>query len=98
MSQMQFFIPFIVKSHPLKIPASVLEKVRSGGSCLKLFLIDSRQGINNRLVGYFIYPEHPRINKDKDNTKIQIKSIYYSISYLEKYKIKCSKIQNLLEQ
>ena len=29
----------IVKSHPLKIPASVLEKVRSG-SCLKLFLID----------------------------------------------------------
>ena len=29
----------IVKSHPRKIPASVLEKVRSG-SCLKLFLID----------------------------------------------------------
>ena len=29
----------IIKSHPLKIPASVLEKVRSG-SCLKLFLID----------------------------------------------------------
>ena len=29
----------IVKSHPLKIPANVLEKVRSG-SCLKLFLID----------------------------------------------------------
>ena len=29
----------IVKSHPLKIPASVLEKVRLG-SCLKLFLID----------------------------------------------------------
>ena len=29
----------IVKSHPLKIPASVLEKVRAG-SCLKLFLID----------------------------------------------------------
>ena len=29
----------IVKSHPLKIPASVLEKVRSG-SCLKLFLMD----------------------------------------------------------
>ena len=29
----------IVKSHPLKIPASVLEKVRSD-SCLKLFLID----------------------------------------------------------
>ena len=28
-----------VKSHPLKIPASVLEKVRAG-SCLKLFLID----------------------------------------------------------
>ena len=32
----------IVKSHPLKIPASVLEKVRSG-SCLQLFLIDCRQ-------------------------------------------------------
>ena len=31
----------IVKSHPLKIPASVLEKVRAG-SCLKLFLIDCR--------------------------------------------------------
>ena len=31
----------IVKSHPLKIPDSVLEKVRSG-SCLKLFLIDCR--------------------------------------------------------
>ena len=29
----------IVKSHPLKIPASVLEKVRTG-SCLMLFLID----------------------------------------------------------
>ena len=29
----------IVKSHPLKIPASFLEKVTSG-SCLKLFLID----------------------------------------------------------
>ena len=29
----------IVKSHPLKIPASVLEKVRAG-ICLKLFLID----------------------------------------------------------
>ena len=29
----------IVKSHPLKIPASVLEKVRAG-RCLKLFLID----------------------------------------------------------
>ena len=29
----------IIKSHPLKIPTSVLEKVRSG-SCLKLFLID----------------------------------------------------------
>ena len=29
----------IVKSHPLKIPASVLEKVRAG-SCHKLFLID----------------------------------------------------------
>ena len=29
----------IVKSHPLKIPARVLEKVRAG-SCLKLFLID----------------------------------------------------------
>ena len=29
----------IVKSHPLKNPASVLEKVRAG-SCLKLFLID----------------------------------------------------------
>ena len=29
----------IVKSRPLKIPASVLETVRSG-SCLKLFLID----------------------------------------------------------
>ena len=29
----------IVKSNPIKIPASVLEKVRSG-SCLKLFLID----------------------------------------------------------
>ena len=34
------FLSF-VKSHPLKIPASVLEKVRSG-SCLKLFLIDCR--------------------------------------------------------
>ena len=31
----------IVKSQPLKIAASVLEKVRSG-SCLKLFLIDCR--------------------------------------------------------
>ena len=31
----------IVKSHPIKIPASVLEKVRSG-SCLKLFLIDCK--------------------------------------------------------
>ena len=31
----------IVKSHRLKIPASVLEKVRSG-SCLKLFLIECR--------------------------------------------------------
>ena len=31
----------IVKSHPLKIPASVLEKVKAG-SCLKLFLIDCR--------------------------------------------------------
>ena len=50
LSQVQFLIPFychkcsssflsIVKSHPLKIPASVLEKVRAG-SCLKLFLID----------------------------------------------------------
>ena len=29
----------IVKFHPLKIPASVLEKVKAG-SCLKLFLID----------------------------------------------------------
>ena len=29
----------IVKSHPLKIPVSILGKVRSG-SCLKLFLID----------------------------------------------------------
>ena len=29
----------IVRSHPLKIPASVLEKIRAG-SCLKLFLID----------------------------------------------------------
>ena len=32
----------IVKSQPLKIPANVLEKVRSG-SCLKLFLIDCTQ-------------------------------------------------------
>ena len=32
----------IVKSHPLKIPASVLEKVRAG-SCPKLFLIDCRK-------------------------------------------------------
>ena len=31
----------IVKSHPLKIPASALEKVRAG-SCLKLFLIDCK--------------------------------------------------------
>ena len=31
----------IAKSHPLKIPAIVLEKVRAG-SCLKLFLIDCR--------------------------------------------------------
>ena len=39
LTQVQFsFLP-IVKPHPLKIPASVLEKVRSG-SCLKLFLID----------------------------------------------------------
>ena len=35
----------IVKSHLLKIPASVLEKVRSG-SCLKLFLIDSKKKQN----------------------------------------------------
>ena len=34
------FLP-IVKSHPLKIPASVLEKV-GAGSCLKLFLIHCR--------------------------------------------------------
>ena len=33
----------LVKSHPLKIPASVLEKVRGGG-CLKLFLIDCKCG------------------------------------------------------
>ena len=32
----------IVKSHPLKIPASLPEKVRAG-SCLKLFLIDCRR-------------------------------------------------------
>ena len=32
------FLSF-VKSHPLKIPASVLEKVKLG-SCVKLFLID----------------------------------------------------------
>ena len=31
----------VVKSHPLKIPASVLEKIRAG-SCLKLFLMDCR--------------------------------------------------------
>ena len=30
---------YIVKSHPLKIPASIMGKVRAG-SCLKLFLID----------------------------------------------------------
>ena len=34
----------IVKSHPLKIPASVVEKVRAD-SCLKLFLIDCRDNI-----------------------------------------------------
>ena len=39
LSQVQFFNLSIVKYHPVKIPASVLEKVRSG-SCLKLFHID----------------------------------------------------------
>ena len=34
----------IANSHPLKIPASVLEKVRSG-SCLKLFLIDCNMNL-----------------------------------------------------
>ena len=34
----------IVKFHPLKIPASGLEKVRSG-SCLKLFLIDCNSSV-----------------------------------------------------
>ena len=33
----------IVKSHPLKIPGCVLEKVRAG-SCLNLFLIDCNLG------------------------------------------------------
>ena len=41
----------IVKSHPLKIPASVLEKVRSG-SCLKLFLIDCNLKARNESSAY----------------------------------------------
>ena len=40
-----------VKSHPLKIPASVLEKVRSG-SCPKLFIIDCRPQPSPDIIGH----------------------------------------------
>ena len=49
----------VIKSHSLKIPASVLEKVRAG-SCLKLFLIYCNTVIFGLVISKNIYNIHSR--------------------------------------